>query len=145
MHTVNPVSMVMLIGMVIIIFGVFFKLGNEPAQQVSTNSGQAQATYVSTPAKPVAVSNISNAATNVPPPVLRTENEVIKIELEAVQLVAELADGTTYEYWTFNKTVPGPFIRVMEGDTVEVSVFHSHDHTALNDAEIEEEKALFHL
>ena len=114
MHTVNPVSMVMLIGMVIIIFGVFFKLGNEPAQQVSTNSGQAQATYVSTPAKPVAVSNISNAATNVPPPVLRTENEVIKIELEAVQLVAELADGTTYEYWTFNKTVPGPFIRVME-------------------------------
>jgi nitrite reductase (NO-forming) len=31
-----------------------------------------------------------------------------------------LADGTTYTYWTFNGQVPGPFVRVKLGDTVEV-------------------------
>jgi len=31
-----------------------------------------------------------------------------------------LADGVTYDYWTFNGKVPGPFFRVQVGDTVEV-------------------------
>ena len=29
-----------------------------------------------------------------------------------------MADGVEYQFWTFNGTVPGPFIRVKEGDTV---------------------------
>lgn len=31
-----------------------------------------------------------------------------------------LADGTSYEFWTFNGTVPGPLLRVRVGDTVEL-------------------------
>jgi nitrite reductase (NO-forming) len=31
-----------------------------------------------------------------------------------------LADGSTYEYWTFDGKVPGPFVRVRVGDTVDV-------------------------
>ncbi len=30
--------------------------------------------------------------------------------------------GTTYRYWTFNGKVPGPMIRVRQGDTVEVTL-----------------------
>ena len=32
------------------------------------------------------------------------------------------ASGTTYRYWTFDGKVPGPFIRVRQGDTVEVTL-----------------------
>lgn len=28
----------------------------------------------------------------------------------------------TYDYWTFDGTVPGPLVRVMEGDTVELTL-----------------------
>jgi len=28
----------------------------------------------------------------------------------------QLADGTTYRYWTFNGKVPGPFVRVRVGE-----------------------------
>jgi nitrite reductase (NO-forming) len=42
------------------------------------------------------------------------------VDLEAVEIVGQLADGTTYPYMTFNGKVPGPFIRVRVGDTVEV-------------------------
>jgi nitrite reductase (NO-forming) len=46
----------------------------------------------------------------------------LKVALETVELKGQLADGTTYNYWTFNSTVPGPMIRVRVGDTVEVSL-----------------------
>jgi nitrite reductase (NO-forming) len=36
--------------------------------------------------------------------------------------VIEIADGTTYEGWTFGGTVPGPTIRVNEGDLVKVTL-----------------------
>jgi nitrite reductase (NO-forming) len=44
----------------------------------------------------------------------------VKVELETVEVTGTLADGATYRYWTFNRQVPGPFIRVRVGDTVEV-------------------------
>jgi nitrite reductase (NO-forming) len=44
----------------------------------------------------------------------------VRVDLEAVELVGRLADGATLNYWTFNGKVPGPFIRVRVGDTVEV-------------------------
>ena len=44
------------------------------------------------------------------------------MELEAVELEGQLADGTTYTCWTFNGRVPGPFLRVRVGDTVELTL-----------------------
>jgi nitrite reductase (NO-forming) len=86
------------------------------------------------PARPVDVSEISPHADNVPPSVAEArtpvENKTVTINLRATQVVAELADGTTYEYWTFNNQVPGPLIRVMEGDTVKISLSHEHAHSA---------------
>jgi nitrite reductase (NO-forming) len=42
----------------------------------------------------------------------------LTVDLEAVELVGKLANETTYNYWTFNGKVPGPFLRVRVGDTV---------------------------
>ena len=38
-----------------------------------------------------------------------------------------LAEGTTFGYWTFNGKVPGPFIRVRVGDTIDIHLKNSAD------------------
>ena len=80
-----------------------------------------------TPAKPVTAEEISRKADNLPPPITRTENQKVVVELETKEVIAEIAPGVTYEYWTYNGTVPGPFIRAKEGDTVEIRLTHSHE------------------
>jgi len=39
-----------------------------------------------------------------------------------VELTGKLDDGTTFTYWTFDKKVPGPMLRVKQGDTVELTL-----------------------
>src|SRR3546814_16357230 len=41
--------------------------------------------------------------------------------------VAELNDGSTYRFWTFNNQVPGPLTRVRVGDTVEVTLTNDEE------------------
>ena len=83
------------------------------------------------PAKTVDISEIGKRADDLPAPIVRRENEKVIVELETREIVAEIAPGITYEYWTYNGTVPGPFIRVKEGDTVEVRLTHAlHSHAA---------------
>ncbi len=48
------------------------------------------------------------------------EPQTVRIDLETIEIEGQLADGTTYKYWTFNGKVPGPFYRVRVGDTIEV-------------------------
>ena len=70
---------------------------------------------------------VSLDPTAVPPPIDRREPQRVKVALESVELTGILADGTTYQYWTFNSTVPGPFIRVRVGDTVELTLANDAD------------------
>ncbi len=48
--------------------------------------------------------------------------EVRKFKLTAREVVAPLADGIEYNYWTYNGTVPGTFLRVKEGEQVEITL-----------------------
>lgn len=58
--------------------------------------------------------------TDLPAPLETREPTTVRIDLEAVEIEGQLADGTTFTYWTFNSKVPGPFFRVRVGDTIEV-------------------------
>lgn len=49
----------------------------------------------------------------------------VTVDLEATEVVGRLSDGSSYKFWTFNDTVPGPMIRVREGDTVTVNMGNS--------------------
>jgi len=53
--------------------------------------------------------------------------EVVKIKLETVEVLSEIAPGITFNYWTFNETVPGPLFRVQKGDIVEVEITNRVD------------------
>jgi nitrite reductase (NO-forming) len=63
----------------------------------------------------------------VAPPITRNEPAYVKYDLTTQKVVAQMADGVAYEYWTFNGTVPGPMLRVREGDTVEIDLHNSAD------------------
>lgn len=58
-------------------------------------------------------------APNVPPPTNRHEPAKVIVELEVKEVTKPIADGVDYTFWTFGGQVPGKFIRVRQGDTVE--------------------------
>lgn len=51
------------------------------------------------------------------------------VNLEVIEKTMRLANGTEYTYWTYNGTVPGPMIRVHEGDEVEVHLSNDPNNT----------------
>nr|WP_316640907.1 copper-containing nitrite reductase [uncultured Roseateles sp.] len=61
----------------------------------------------------------------VPPPVARNYPAKVIVELEVVEKEMPISEGVNYTFWTFGGTVPGSFIRVRQGDTVE---FHLKNH-----------------
>ena len=63
----------------------------------------------------------------VPPPTNRKTPAKVVVDLEVIEKEMRLADGVTYNFWTFGGTVPGSFIRVRQGDTVEFTLKNAHD------------------
>lgn len=62
---------------------------------------------------------------HVPPPVNRNYPAKVIVDLEVRELDMEISEGVKYTFWTFGGTVPGSFIRIRQGDTVE---FHLKNH-----------------
>ncbi len=69
-----------------------------------------------------AVANVAKNPTDVPPPLNRSYTTTVTVNLVAMEVLAEVVPGTTSWVWTFNGTVPGPMIRVLEGDTVVINI-----------------------
>jgi nitrite reductase (NO-forming) len=61
----------------------------------------------------------------VPPPTGRKTPAKVVVELEVVEKEMQISEGVSYTFWTFGGSVPGSFIRVRQGDTVE---FHLKNH-----------------
>ena len=64
---------------------------------------------------------------NVPPPTGRSAPAKVIVELEVVEKEMAISEGATYTFWTFGGTVPGSFIRVRQGDTVEFHLMNAPD------------------
>jgi nitrite reductase (NO-forming) len=61
----------------------------------------------------------------VPAPIKRDKPAKLIVNLEVREVDKEISEGVTYTFWTFGGSVPGKFIRVRQGDTVE---FHLKNH-----------------
>lgn len=61
----------------------------------------------------------------VPRPVGKRAATKLIVNMEVIEKEMEMADGVTYNYWTFDGTVPGSFIRTRVGDEIE---FHFKNH-----------------
>ncbi|MGZ8182212.1 MAG: multicopper oxidase domain-containing protein, partial [Methylobacter sp.] len=68
--------------------------------------------------------DIGRRADDLPVPLNRTQPQLVSIDLYSDEVVAEMMPGVTYQYWTYNGKVPGPFIRARVGDQVEINLSH---------------------
>jgi nitrite reductase (NO-forming) len=81
-------------------------------------------------AHPTTAPNVARDPSIVPEPITRTTTTTVKVTLTVKELTAELADGVTYDFWTFDGTVPGPMIRAMVGDTIELTLVNPATNSA---------------
>ena len=51
----------------------------------------------------------------------------IDYDLLTTEVEGQLSDGSTYRYWTFDNTVPGPLLRIRQGDTVTINLKNAED------------------
>lgn len=65
------------------------------------------------------VDAILTSPPQVPPPTGRKAPAKVIVKLDVVEKDLPISEGVTYTFWTFGGTVPGSFIRVRQGDTVE--------------------------
>ena len=63
---------------------------------------------------------VLTSAPNVPAPITRNHSTKVIVNLEMSEKKMRLADGVEYTMWTFGGSVPGKFLRVREGDLVEL-------------------------
>jgi nitrite reductase (NO-forming) len=109
---------------------------------VGGGSGSTVAVAGPAEAVPAAISGPRSAESIVadpaglPEPIGDRAPTTVQVELETIELEGQLADGTTYTYWTFGGTVPGPMIRVREGDSVELTLTNAEDSSAMHSIDL---------
>lgn len=79
-----------------------------------------------------AVAPLPSGLDRLPPPaaaepIRRRQSASVKVEIEAKPANGLIADGVGFAYWTYNGTVPGPMIRVRQGDDVELTLKNATD------------------
>lgn len=98
--------------------GTALNNSDEPAAPAGGQVAISGPVVVNNP--PTKGADVVRDPTEIPARISSPEPQTVRIDLEAVEIEGQLADGTTFTYWTFNGKVPGPFYRVRVGDTIEV-------------------------
>ncbi len=101
-----------------LIAGIFTGCGyaTPSSSDVSDNLGKIEGEYTAT----------LTAAPKVPESLSEYDApQKVIVNIEVIEKTMKLASGVEYTAWTFNGTVPGPLVRVREGDLVEVH-FSNH-------------------
>jgi nitrite reductase (NO-forming) len=93
-----------------------------PAAQASDQTTTGASTV-----QQVDVDQVAADPTDLPAPIDRDEPATHEITLTTEEVTAEVEPGVTYTYLTFDGQVPGPMIRVRQGDTVELTLENAPD------------------
>jgi manganese oxidase len=120
------------------------QMGSDNSQMGSGDMDMSESSGVATPTpgsmmptnpeaahmmEPIGGSNVQAATETVggQPLMYREENGVKVFELTAKAVQWPILEGVTVTAWTYNGTVPGPMIRVTEGDQVRILVKNELD------------------
>jgi nitrite reductase (NO-forming) len=106
--------------------GDFIYFCSVPGHQLAGMQGQFVVTP-KLPAQTLVEADISRDPADLPPPIGKREPQTVRVDLFSAEVEGRLAEGTTFGYWTFNGKVPGPFIRIRVGDTVDIHLKNSAD------------------
>lgn len=66
-------------------------------------------------------------APNVPAPITYTSPKRVEVKFRVVEKVMNISDSSQYTFWTFDEHVPGPFVRVRQGDMVDFTLENAAD------------------
>ncbi|MFB6130164.1 MAG: copper-containing nitrite reductase [Salinigranum sp.] len=80
--------------------------------------GSPTGTTVKRETKKPTVDRVAADPTDIPDPIDRSSPKHHDVTLEVKEFTAEIEPGVTFDFMTFGGQVPGPMIRVREGDTV---------------------------
>ena len=111
--------------------GDFIYFCSVPGHQLAGMQGQFIVTPRPAP-QTVVEADISREPTDLPPPIGKRDPQTVRVDLFAAEVEGRLAEGTTFGYWTFNGKVPGPFIRVRVGDTIDIHLKNSADSSMIH-------------
>jgi nitrite reductase (NO-forming) len=113
-----------LFGMAAVIMGVGLLF--VPTRDASSQGQPPAKPAAAAPAQSgAAIEAVLTSAPEVPPPITRRDPARVVVHLEIREVTLPISDGVDYTFWTFGGHVPGKFIRVRQGDTVE---FHLQNH-----------------
>jgi len=90
-------------------------------------AGMVGTLQVGEPAEVAAGDDIIKDPSDLPGPLGERGPQLVQVELIGQEVEGQLAAGVTYPYFTFNGTVPGPFIRARVGDTLEITMTNEMD------------------
>ena len=97
-----------------------------PSAATATNTGGSKQGDLGPPqGEPIKA--VLTSPPMVPPPTGRKAPAKVIVELEVIEKEMAISEGVRYTFWTFGGTVPGSFIRVRQGDTVEFHLKNSPD------------------
>lgn len=108
-----------------LILGAGASCREQPPQQGAEHP-QATAPPTAVPAD-ISHGEAAVGSAAVPPPIdpvapARSTTRLHRIRIEIRHAKVPIADGVTYDAWTFNGQVPGPVLRVTQGDTVDFTL-----------------------
>ena len=106
--------------------GDFIYFCSVPGHQQAGMQGQFVVTPRPAP-QTLVEADISREPADLPPPIGKRDPQTVRVDLVSVEVEGRLAESTTFGYWTFNGKVPGPFIRVRVGDTIDIHLKNSPD------------------
>ena len=115
--------------------GEFIYFCSIPGHRQAGMEGRIQVMPGPRAAAATIAADIVRDPTDLPGPIGARPPQIVRVDMTTVELKGQLDSKTTYNFWTFDGKVPGPFVRVRVGDTVEVHLkndknsvmFHSVD------------------
>jgi nitrite reductase (NO-forming) len=82
------------------------------------------------------VRDIVRDPSDLPPALTADTPRVHNVTIETIEVDGQLANGTTFRYWTFGGKVPGPFLRVRVGDTVNLTLTNNPDSVVIHSIDL---------
>ncbi|MDX1586317.1 MAG: copper-containing nitrite reductase [Balneolaceae bacterium] len=100
-------------------------------------NGRAEASAGGVAARPSEpkVDRVAADPTDIPDPIERTTPKTHDITLESKDVIAEIEPGVEFKYMTYGGQVPGPMIRVRQGDTVNLTFVNNQQNTLIHNVD----------
>lgn len=100
-----------------------------------TNLNASSSAFFSTAGVPK-VKRVAADPRDIPAPITRKTPKTHKVTLETKEVIAEIEDGVQFKYMTFGGQIPGPMIRVRQGDTVILTLKNNSSNTTIHNVDL---------